>query len=345
MTKWLLRSQDYHYDFECKPGKINRWLRGLWENPKEENSDSQEEESSTSVQETSDRVVSSDNSSDEIEENSETIHVLPISSAANCNKRRAREVLNNLLEKNKAGPSTSKTRKEQTEKGAQNNFRNRAKSDTNVDIEPGTATENKPKRERPKGKTKTKEAMPPVDFAPVASRLRSRTKTQPVVVTEENSKTIYDTLVSESSQSDTESETRLEAEDVPILRRSHSVLPSLIDTNAEDTDDESSDSDDAKKREQPITREETAVYLSPPVDTSEDEGEEDITICEVGNNSQLRDKEMVDSIRESIRRFDLSMTGHQSYFWDDEFGEKNKEEIEKVGSQKFQNRSSKPEVP
>lgn len=57
MTKWLLRLQDYEYDFECKPGKINRWLRGISENPTSEKLEKRDTEIVTTSESSDSQVL------------------------------------------------------------------------------------------------------------------------------------------------------------------------------------------------------------------------------------------------------------------------------------------------
>lgn len=84
MTKWILRLPDYQYDFECTPGKINRWISGLSENP------------SDNVVYAQENIVSLD-SDNEIETIEETF---AIKITADNSKTKLSKTLNRLLEEN-----------------------------------------------------------------------------------------------------------------------------------------------------------------------------------------------------------------------------------------------------
>lgn len=47
LLKWLLQLQEYDYEFECKPGKLNRWLPALSENPIRQDSEDRDSVSSS----------------------------------------------------------------------------------------------------------------------------------------------------------------------------------------------------------------------------------------------------------------------------------------------------------
>lgn len=100
MTKWLLRLQDYQYEFECKPEKINRWIIGLSENPSLQNSASKIEEVSSTSENSDETSSETDIKVSELK----TVQgkkIYPISSGARETKLKTNEALNQLLNKKK----------------------------------------------------------------------------------------------------------------------------------------------------------------------------------------------------------------------------------------------------
>ncbi|XP_051165702.1 hepatoma-derived growth factor-related protein 2-like [Leptopilina boulardi] len=346
MTKWLLRLQDYQYEFVCTPGKINRWLPALSENPVGK-VESETEENETTDTDSSERLTPENTEDEEEKPKIKENRTFPISSAARKYNEKANKKLDHLIAGNKKRMKNTEDQRKQLN----NPMRNRSKSDSTLKGNKIESPIEKRKKGRPPGKTKPKMTDIDIDDRPIATRLRSQIPKS--TVTNYEAEKINDKQCEEVEIASSSDEERTESPElIPILRKQYSVLPSLVD-GPSTSRDYSSESDEEPIEREEIEENKIVIQVDPPVDSSDSEEEvfqeaveteTENPVNENSENDQLDttkkdtlqpegvNQDTLEGILESIRRFDNSMAEHQSYFWDNKMFEK---ETEIENSQKI----------